>query len=782
VTAEILTVFIVIVVAVVLFVTEKLRVDIVALLMLVTLAVSGLVAPKEALSGFSNPAVITVIFVFILSSGLAQSGIAGMLGRQVLRIASGSEIGLIALIMLTSGVLSAFMNNVAVAALLLPVVVDIARRTRRAPSKLLMPLAFASLLGGLTTLIGTPPNILISEAMRENGLAPFQLFDFTPVGVAVLAAGIVFMVLLGRHLLPERDVQKDARSADEDLRAVYRLKDELGLIQIPSESPFAGKTLAESRFGSILGLNVVGILRAGGRVLAPGSQTMIEGGDRLLVEGRVGDLGTRSGKEYFDVKAETLDPSQLISDTIAVAKVEILEGCIFIGETLRSMNFRHSYGPIVLAIRRHDRVFRTQLENISLEAGDELLVQGSRSDIDTLRFEPNVAVTDPSSEDMRGLEERLMTVGLPEDSPLVGKTLVDSRLGDAFGIGVMGIVRQGETHLIPDPGEVLRAGDKLLIKGRKEALNALDGLGGLEIEASHETFDLGTLESERVGLAEAVLSPRSRLVGKTLVELHFREKYGLNVVAISRGGVIYRTSLRDMPLRLGDALLLHGPRDSLRVLASEPDFIVLTEEVEEPLRLRKAPVAIGVMGAVVLSVVAGLLPIYIAVVAGAILMVVTGCVTMDEAYRTIEWKAVFLIAGMLPLGIAMEQTGAATFLTEQVVAAVGDLGPMAIVAALFLVTALCAQFMPTAAVAILMAPIALNTARDVGISHEALMMAVAMSASASFMSPVAHPANVLIMGPGGYRFSDYIRVGLPLTIVCLVAVLLVLPFFWPLTP
>ncbi len=781
-TPAILSVFVILVIAVVLFVTERLRVDVVALVMIVTLAVTGLVEPKQALSGFSNPAVITVIFVFILSGGLAQSGIAGMIGRQVLRLASGGELRLIALIMLTSGILSAFMNNVAVAALLLPVVMDIARRTHRAPSKLLMPLAYASLLGGLTTLIGTPPNILISEAMRDSGLEPFGLFDFTPVGLAVLLAGTLFMVLIGRRLLPDRDVQRESRAGDDDLRAVYRLKEELGAIRVPEGSALAGQSLAESRLGSILDINVMGILRQGGHVSAPGPDTVIEAGDRLLFEGTLADLEKRTGKGYFDSEPEPLTASQLLSGRITIAKVEILAGCVFIGETLRSVNFRHSYGPIVLAIRRGGETRRTQLESITFQEGDVLLVQGRPKEIDTLRFEPNVMVSEPLPEDMKGLEERLMVVRLPEDSPLVGKSLVESRLGDAFGIGVMGIVRDGHTTLIPDPNEGLLAGDKLLIKGRLEALNALDGLGGLEIDASHETDDLGALESERIGLAEAILSPRSALVGKSLIELHFREKYGLSVVAIARGGTIHRTGLRDMPLRLGDSLLLHGPREKLKVLASEPDFLVLTESAQEALRLGKAPVAVAIMAAVVLTVVVGFLPIYIAAVAGAVLMVVTGCVTMDEAYRTIEWKAVFLIAGMLPLGIAMEQTGAATFLTHQVVNAVGDLGSMAVVGALFLVTALCAQFMPTAAVAILMAPIALNTARDIGISHEALMMAVAMSASASFMSPVAHPANVLIMGPGGYRFADYIKVGLPLTIVCLIAVLLVLPLFWPLTP
>ncbi len=207
---------------------------------------------------------------------------------------------------------------------------------------------------------------------------------------------------------------------------------------------------------------------------------------------------------------------------------------------------------------------------------------------------------------------------------------------------------------------------------------------------------------------------------------------------------------------------------------------MLTEEAQEPLRLERAPVAGLIMGAVVLSVLVGWLPIYIAAVTGALLMVLTGCLTMDEAYRAIEWRAVFLIAGMMPLGIAMQTSGAAQFLTGQVVGLVGGSGPVVLIGALYVTTALGAQVMPTSAVAILMAPIALSTAQELGLSPYALVMTVALSASASFMSPVAHPANVLIMGPGGYRFTDYIKVGLPLTIVCLVTVLLVLPLVWPL--
>ena len=334
---------------------------------------------------------------------------------------------------------------------------------------------------------------------------------------------------------------------------------------------------------------------------------------------------------------------------------------------------------------------------------------------------------------------------------------------------------------MPNPDMTLVAGDALLVKGKKQDLLAVEGLHELQVEPD-DVPALSDLESENIGLAEVVLSPRTTLAGQTLVDLHFREKYGLNVIAISREGEVYRENLRDVALRFGDALLLYGRREKLKVLGSEPDFLVLTEEAQEPVRSQKAPIAAATMLAVVVSVLFGFLPIYIAALTGAVIMVLSGSLTMDEAYRNVEWRAVFLIAGMLPMGVALQKSGAAQLMTEQVVNLVGGMGPLAIVAAFYIVTAIGAQVMPTAAVAILMAPIALNTASDLGLSPYALMMTVAMSASASFMSPVAHPANVLIMGPGGYRFVDYIKVGLPLTLVCLAVVLIVLPIFWPLVP
>jgi di/tricarboxylate transporter len=346
---------------------------------------------------------------------------------------------------------------------------------------------------------------------------------------------------------------------------------------------------------------------------------------------------------------------------------------------------------------------------------------------------------------------------------------------------VVGIIRDGATRLMPDPQETIRAGDTLLVTGSPDTLLRLQRPRDLVIDA-RSLQDLAQLESDRIGMAEAVLSPHTSLAGKTLRQLRFRDKYGLNVLAIWRRGRAYRSNLPDMPLEFGDALLLHGLRDRLRLVSSDPDFLVLTQVAQEDLDPSKAPLTVLIMAGVLLPVILGWLPIAIAAVVGATLMILTGCLTMDQAYRQIEWKAVFLIAGMLPLGIALEKTGAARLLAEGVVSLVGGLGPTAVVASLFLLASLTSQVMPNAAVAVLLAPIALNTATDLGISPYALMMTVAVSASASFLSPVAHPSSLLVLGPGGYRFTDYLKVGLPLTLIVLVVVLLALPVFWPLAP
>jgi di/tricarboxylate transporter len=779
-TLQIATVLTILALAVIFFVSERLRVDVVALLVLGSLALTGLVTPPQAISGFSSPSVVTVWAVFILSGGLSRTGIASLIGRQILRLAGENEARLVALIMLTAAVISAFMNNVGATALLLPVVMDIARRTGRSPSKLLMPLAFASLLGGLNTLIGTPPNILISDVLRDYGLRAFEMFDYAPVGVAITLAGVAFMTLVGRGLLPTRNMAQEFASPNQKSRdQVYDLHDRLFVLRLPADSALAGKTLAESRLGSVLGLNVVGIIHNSQTNLSPQPTSLLRPGDRLLVSGRPDQLTELHDHEQLIVEEDSLNIERLISTEIQIVELGLSPRSSLFGQTLRQIDFRRRFGVNVLAVRREGVPRRTGLQSIRLQLGDTLLVQGPQAQLDILRDSPDFLISGAEAAQVYRLHERLMAVRVPAESSLAGKTLAESHLGDAFGLTVLSIIRNGVSLSMPQSNEQLMAGDTLLVEGNLEDLATLRGLQTLKIDQASPP-DLRDLESERVGLVEVVLSPYTTLAGQTLRELNFREKYGLSVLAIWRGGRAYRSNLRDRALNFGDALLLHGPREKLKILGSEPDFLVLSEEAQEAPRLNKAPLAVLVMGGVLLPVIAGWLPISIAAVIGATLMVITGCLNMEEAYRFIEWKAVFLIAGMLPLGIAMEQTGAAHFLAEKMVAVVGGLGPLAVVAAFFTLATLASQAMPNPAVAVLLAPIALNTATDLGMSPYALMMTVALSASAAFLSPVAHPVNVLIMGPGGYRFMDYIKVGLPLTVVTLATVLLVLPIFWPL--
>ncbi|MBN1994834.1 MAG: SLC13 family permease [Anaerolineae bacterium] len=767
-------------VALLLFVTEKLRADLVALLVLGSLALTGLVTPTQALSGFSNPAVVTVWAVFILSGALYRTGVANLIGRQVLRLAGQNEAQLLAVIMLTAGGMSAFMNNVGVAALLLPVVMDIARQTNRAPSKLLMPLAFGSLLGGLTTLIGTPPNILVSNALRASGLPAFGLFDYTPVGLAVMLGGVAFMVLIGRHLLPEKDIAKETATAPPAQPGLFHnLTERLFVVRLPADSALVGKTLANSRLRSALGLNVIGIIKNNHTQLSPPPHTLLKPGDKLLVEGKTEQLANLRGRRLL--LPNNLPANPEVSREIEVAEVSLSPRSALLGQTLAQINFRRRFGLNALAIRRQGRLHRANLPSIPLQAGDTLLVQGPRLRLHQLRETADFLVSEAEAAEVYPLHERLIVVHVPPDSALAGKTLADTHLGDAFDLTVLGIIRRGDTLLVPPPATTLLAGDTLLIEGNPADLTALTGLQDLEID--RETpLAMEDLQSEQVGLIEVVLSPYTALAGKTLRQLRFRERYGLSVLAIWRQGQVCRTNLPEVNLELGDALLLYGPREKFKILGQEPDFLVLTEAAQEVMQVRKAPLAALVLGAVLLVVVLGWLPIAVAAVLGATIMVLAGCLTMEEAYRFIEWKAVFLIAGMLPLGIAMQNSGAAQFLANGLIALVGGWGVGAMLAGLFILTTLAAQVMPTAAVAVLMAPIALTTARDLQVSPYALSMIVAVSASASFLSPIAHPANILTMGPGGYRFTDYLRVGIPLTIVVLVITLLVLPIFWPVYP
>ena len=784
-TPEIALVLAILAVSLVLFISEVIRMDLVALLVLGTLAITGLVDSDQAFAGFSNSAVITVWAMFILSEGLTRTGIADIIGRQVMRLGGRREITLIFVIMVTGAVLSAFMNNIGVAALMLPVVVEVARRTRIPASRLLMPLAYSTLLGGLMTLIGTPPNLLISESLVLNGYAPFELFDFSPLGGAVMIIGVLFVALAGRFFLPKQKASRDKHVSQRSLRSRYKLQERTFMLRVPTDSILVGRTLSETRIGSSTGLIILSLIRSGRSETLPNRQTVLRGGDGLLVQGRVDQF--RELRRWSDLVIEREAPvlKSMVASKVAYAAVTIADSSPVVSELVRHAAFRTRFDVAVVGIKRRGAYRLTDLAYVPIKSGDQILVQGEVEAIEQLEKFSDFTAVDVYSEERLAEEyhadERMFVVRLPKHSSLVEETLAKSRLADVFDFRVLAVFRDGELRVMPHGDEVLHGGDLLLIEGQHSDLDVLRGLQEIEIDtkvpASATAF-----ESERLTLMDATLDPRSSLAGRTVGELNFRERYGIELAGIWREGETVGTELADERLQIGDALLLLGPRDRLQLLTTDSDFLILTPLGQEPPDTGRAPLAAAIMLGVVVTVMLGYAPISIAAVIGGTIMVLTKCLNMEQAYRSIDWRAIFLIAGMLPLGTAMQETGAATYLADQVMNLLGDAGPWPVIMGLYILTAMATMIIPTAALVVLMSPIVLSAMSDLGVEPYTAMMAVAMAASASFTSPISHPANILVMGPGGYRFVDYLKVGVPLTIIVFITVMVLLPILWPLVP
>ena len=585
----------ILVLAIGLFISDRVRVDLVALLVLLALVLTGLLTPEAAFAGFASPAVITVWAVFIISGAMFYSGVADLLAQQMLRLAGNNPTRLLIVIMITAGVMSAFMNNIGAVAILLPAVVSIGRSLRIAPSKLLMPLAFAALLGGNMTLIGTPPNILATTILQDyGGVEPFQFFDFLPMGIVVLVAGIIYMVVAGRHLLPER------QSGDELVDA-YPVRGYVTEMRVGEKSPLVGKTVKQSRFGERYDLSILRVRQESGEMGSPTAERPLQAGDVLLIEGPLQDI-------------------------LTMARTQGLQ-----------------------------------------------LVQEWQSQ----KWHPN-------------------------------------------------------------------------------------------------------LKTEGMQLVEITLSPQSSLTGQTLKQMGFRAQFSLSVLAIRHNGKSLTDHLGDVPIEFGDALLVQGSPNKFSLLRKNSNFLILDTPPIELRRTEKAAVALLVLLGVLLSATFGWLGVATTMVLGAVLMVLSGVLTMDEAYRAIDWQSVFLIAGMLPLGIAMEETGTARLLADQLVQFMGNLGPVAVLGGVFILTALLTEVISNAASAVLMVPIAIDAAFGLNAAPEPFVMATVLAASTSFLMPVGHQVNVIIYGPGGYRFSDYARVGVWLNLIILALVLTVLPLIWPL--
>lgn len=778
-TAPELIVMAILAVAFALSMTNRVRMDLVALVVIVSLAAFGILTPVQALSGFGNPATVTIWAMFILSGGLYRAGVAGIIARHLIRFSGRSEMRLIATIMMTAATASAFMNNVAVIALFLPVVMDLARETARPPARLLLPLTSATLLGGTMTLVGTAPNLLASDALRNRGLEPFRMFDFFSVGLVLVICGTIYMLLFGRRLLPKGDSSRPREADYSD----FELDERVFVTTLPWKSLLAGKTVAESRIGTLLGMNLLAVLRSGHTRLAPEADYVLRGGDKLVVSGRMDSLQDLRGWSVARAFETSTDAEAIASNAIQLTEMTVSDDSDLIGLSVADADLRGRWGVNVVAVYRGKERWRSNIQWLALESGDRVLLQGAPEKIAALSEHDmldSFEQIDRSELTRRyALDDSLFVITVSGESTLQGKSLAESRLGAAFGLNVLSIERRGERVVLPSSSEKIEVGDRLIVEGRRSELDLLDALRDLEL-TTEGAPEISTLQSPHVGLQEFILSPHSSLVGKTLRDIHFRDKYHLTVLAILRGDKVIRSRLSAVPLQTGDALLVYGPRKNLMVLGSESDFLALTKAVQEPPRSEKTFTAAALMVLTIIPVIAGMVHVSIAAVGGAALMVITGCLRMEEAYRFIDWKSVFLIAGMLPLGIALEQTGAALTFSEFLTASTEQFGARSLIFFLFLLAVAMTQVVPPPATVVLLAPVAINSSIAMSIEPHAAMLALSIAAASVWMTPTNQPINLLIMGPGGYHMKDFLKVGIPLTIITLLVLMFVLPLFWPL--
>lgn len=607
--------------AILLFITEWLRVDIVAIGVVVSLMLTQILTTSEAIAGFSNSAVLTIAALFIVGGAVLNTGLAKLIGQRVLAIAGTGPVRLTFVLMLTVALLSSFLSDTGTVAVLLPAALVLAREAKLPPSKLLIPLSYGALLGGAMTLIGTTPNLIVSELLEENGFAPFGFFSFTPIGVILLIIGITFMLLIGHRLLPNRRTQRESQPVENPAALIerYRLPDNLFHLRVRLNSPLAGQKMFDTRFGQQFDLTCIEILRR-------------------------------------------TEP------------------------------------------RRIDELFKNEY--------------------------------------------------IPDKDRVL---------------------------LIPEPNTIIEMDDILIVQGEMHNITRASNTWKLNMRTVAPTEGKNII-NEEIGIAEVIIPPRSGMIGKTIVSLNFGARFHLNVVGLFSANGKKTLDIRDTPLRAGDILLVQGPWQNIHTLSiRRRDFLVLGSPaamLDAPQR-DKAGRALLILALMLGLMISGLLPVAAAAMLAGLLMVLAGCLTMDEAYQSVDWKSIVLIAGMLPMSTALQKVGLVGLAAESFTNILGDLGPLAVLAGLFLFTATFTQVLSNTATTVLVAPIALATAQTLGVQPYAFMLAVALAASTAFASPVASPTNTLVMGAGSYRFSDYMKTGLPLIALAMIAAVFILPLLFP---
>ena len=571
----------------------RLKTELIAVLVLLMVGISGLVPATKVVSGFSSSVVITLVGLFIITHGLEVTGVIQWIARRLHDYGQGSEVKLITLFMAAGAALSLIMNNVAAGAVLLPAAVRVARISDISISKLLLPMSFGTLVGGMATYL-TTANILMSELLLTEGFAGLGMLDFIPMGGMIVLAGLLYMLLIGRRLLPERHTLTETFQ-QPDLQDTYQLAERIWQLRVLPESRLAHKTVHSSAINAELGLTVAAVWRGGETITIPKSSQMIYPEDELLIVGR------------------------------------------------------------------EDRV--RQL----LAWGNELLDNGKQ--------------------------------------PM-----------------------QGELPIEP---------------------------------------------------IEIMIAPRSDAIGKTLSQMKLNREAGLLAMALWRDGQSYHTDVRKLPLQVGDAVLVAGQAADIRNLSQNPNYILPAGEYSSlPVQTRKAPLAILITAIVLALSILNILELPIAMLAGAAAMVISGCLTMEQFYDAVQWRVIFLVAGMLPLSIVMTDTGLANRVGGLLVAGLSDASPLILIAGMVVLTMLVVQIIGGQVTALLVGPIAINAALQMAVDPRAMAVAVAMACSMAFLTPIAHPVNILMMGPGGYKFSDFTKIGVGMTIVTLLTMMLGLTLIW----
>jgi di/tricarboxylate transporter len=780
------TLLAVVVVMGILFVTERLPVDVTAMAVVVALLLGGFVSAEEAFSGFSSPVVVIMVATLFVAGALRVTGVSDAIARFIQRYAGSNERVAIGIIMCVSALLSSCMNNISAATLLMPAVAVLSHEVQIPPSRLFIPLAFGVTLGGMLTVIGTPPNILAAELVRHRALPPLSFFEFAPYALVALTAGIVFMVTFGYKLLPIRKSHGATRRI-ADLRALYHLHDRIFSVRIPEHSKVDGKTLGELRFGSFVGGVVVTIIRGGRKLLSPTASEKLHARDILLVRGnpeRCTQVQALQGLTIEDPAPEILrsieSNFQIVQCTIR--EVHTDTHVVLLRELLRSTGIV----PLSIARASLDYAWESRPPSWFLDSmvhkGDTIIgcIAGKYTE-DSPLVDLDVEELSAPTETLRS---NLFTISIQAGgwagAPL-HRLAHDTKLSILGRIPLEGPIEWFDVPILDVAGEeslprltadhVLRQGERYLVSGPPEEAHRKEALSALSFEGEASSSEI---ESSDVGIVELIITPRSELIGKTLADLHFREKYGSQVLALWRDGKPLLSLSSALPLLYGDAMLIQGPRKSFPLLAKDPDFILLSEHRQAPKLSRKSLYSILALVILVFTPIVTGLPPHEAAFFAACFVVFTGAISMEQVYREIDWRVVFLLALMIPLGHAVEHAASTTTVMPLLRGAAESIPPIALAGIFLVAGSFISQSIDNSVGVIFLGPIALELAKYTHSSPTAFLLAVTLGSSLSFMLPTSCRSNLLVTGAGGYKARDFMRVGVPFTLVTGLALLVAL--------